>query len=69
MAKTETVASAQTSVYTRSVVRWRTTNDTTNFGGDETTRDRETAGRREELDTRAGGVERGLTGNSTPLCI
>ena len=34
-----------TSVYaTRSVVRWRTTNDTTNFGGDETTRDRETAG-------------------------
>ena len=34
-----------TSVYaTRSVVRWRTTNDTTNFGGDRNHRDRETAG-------------------------
>ena len=59
MAKTETVASAQTSVYTRAIVRRRTTSDTTNFGGDRTTRDRETAGGKSSTPRRRGAS--GLT--------
>ena len=50
-----------TSVYaTRSVVRWRTTNDTTNFGGDRNHRDRETAGGKSSIPAQAAieGINR-----------